>query len=375
MEGPRGLRSEEMSSLRRLTDICFWEGLVDKYPQLFNEDNLENLRVIVEKGEVISHVGMTEQWASIFGCQLRVACIGAVCTHPEYRMRGLATKLFDDACAKAYADGVDFMIVSGSRGLYLRAGCRPIVGCDFEVSVTPEHIPLFSDDGITVEPCSRRDLPIIAAIYRREPVRFLRRLEDYQRAFTCRHVMDRESEFLLIKKGGSPRAYVILPRPSEERPKVRIGEYAGERISLVNALGLIIQRYPDLEEMVLHILGCDNLLKSLIEEKGLQPRPSNSAGTVRIINFPQLMKRMRPYFEEIIGYKEARRLRFLEEGGRFIIKYDADQVVIPDRSEAVQLIFGSKDAPVELLLTDGRLSDLLREILPIPLPWYGINFV
>jgi len=375
MEGPRELRREEMPSLKRLTDICFWEGLVDKYPQLFNEDNLENLRVIVEKGEVISHVGMTEQWASIFGCRLRVACIGAVCTHPDYRMQGLATRLFSDACEKAYADGVDFMMISGGRGLYLRAGCRPIVGCDFEVSVTPEHISKFSDEGITVKPCSSKDLPTISAIYRREPVRFLRRMEDYQRAFVCRHVMDRESEFLLITKGGSPRAYAILPRPSEEKPKVQIGEYAGERASLVNALGPILQRYRNLEELVVHILGYDALLKSLMEEKGLQLRPSNSAGTVRIINFSQLMERLRPYFEEVIGYKETRKIRFLEEGGRFIIEYGADRVVIPDRSDAVQLIFGSKDAPMEPLLAGGKAGEILREVLPVPLPWYGINFV
>ena len=374
MEGPRGLRSEEMVSLRHLTDICFWKGLVDKYPQLFNEDNLENLRVIVDGGEVISHVGMTEQWVSIFGCLLRVACVGAVCTHPNYRMRGLATRLFNDACKKAYNDGVDFMLVSGIRGLYLRAGCRQILGCDFEVSVTPEHIQLLSDPAITVKPCSSRDIEVMSAIYRREPVRFLRRLEDYQRAFACRHVMDKESEFLLILKDGSPRAYVILPSPSK-KSKVRIGEYAGERSSLVNALGLILQRFPSLEEIVIHILGCDVLLQSLMEEKGLQLRPSNSACTVRIINFTQLMERLRPYFEEVIGYKETRKIRFLEKEGRFIVEYGADRVVIPGRPEAAQLIFGSKDAPTELLSAGGKAGKILREVLPIPLPWYGINFV
>lgn len=374
MEGPRGLRREELPSLRRLTDICFSEGHMDRYPQLFNEDNLENLRVIVDGSQVISHVGMTEQWASVLGCKLRVACIGSVCTYPEYRRRGLATQLFNNACEKAHADGVDFMMVSGDGGLYRQAGCRAIVGCDFEVSVTPEHLLLLTSSSFTIETCGEGDLMQMAAIYRGEPVRFLRRREDYERAFACRHVMGRQSDFLMVKKDGFPRSYVILPRPSKERRKVLISEYAGERASLVDSLGLIVQRY-DLEELGVHILGCDVLLKSLLEERGFQPRPSDAAGTVRIVNFPQLMERMCPYFEEIIGYKRAGRLRFLKDGRRFLVTYGADQVVIPDRSEAAQLLFGNREGPAERLPAGGGVSTLLREVLPIPTPWYGINFV
>lgn len=347
---------------------------MDKYPQLFNEDNFENLRVIVKEGEVISHVGMTEQWLSVFGCLLRVACIGAVCTHPDHRMQGLATKLFNDACEKAYADGVDFMMVSGGRGLYLRADCRTIVGCDFEVQVKPENRSLLKNEDLTIEPCSRRNLSEMAAIYRREPVRFIRRLEDYRWAYACRHVMDRQSDFLMVKKAGSLRAYVIIPRPDEEKRRVRISEYAGERVSIVNSLGLILQLY-DLEEITLRIPGYDALMKSLMEERGFQLIPTNSAGTLRIINFTQLMERMRPYYEEVIGYKKARMLSFHEEDGTFLIEYDSEKLTIPNRANAVQLLFGSKDISLKELTTSRRLKRLLKNILPFPVPWYGINFV
>ena len=69
------------------------------------------------------------------------------------------------------------------------------------------------------------------------------------------------------------------------------------------------------------------------------------------------------------------RVGFLEKEGRFIVEYGADRVVIPGRPEAAQLIFGSKDAPTELLSAGGKAGKILREVLPIPLPWYGINFV
>ncbi|HIE13908.1 TPA: GNAT family N-acetyltransferase [Candidatus Bathyarchaeota archaeon] len=374
MEGPRGLRREEISSLRRLTDLCFWKGLVDKYPQLFNEDNLENLRVIVKDGEVISHVGMTYQWVSIFGCKTLVACIGAVCTHPKYRMRGLATTLFHDACVKARRDGIDFMMVSGSRGLYLRAGCRPIKGCYLRVTVRSKRRSSPLEENLTLRECTSKDIPVMSALYRREPVRFLRRLEDYRRAFECRHVMDKQSAFLMIEKNCSPRAYIIFSKLNSNQRRVYIGEYAGERVSITNALKMILEYYK-VKELILYVYKYDSIMKSELIREGFQLTPDGSVGSIRIINFVQFMERLMPYFEEIIGYKEAERLSFSEINGKCKIEYNGDHVVLGDYPETVQIIFGSSDAPTGWLTSNHRTVRLLKKVLPLPLPWYGINFV
>ncbi len=385
MEGPRGLRIEEMQSMKRLADICFWKGLVDKYPQLFNEDNLENLRVIVEDGEVISHVGMTEQYLSVYGCLLQVACIGAVCTHPDYRRRGLATRLFNDACEKAYRDGVDFMMVSGAGRLYIKAGCRIIVGSDYEVNIKLGEAEEFSSHDVKIKKIEEeKDLHIMASIYQREPVRFLRRLEDYKRAFKCKHVLNRQSDFLLLMKGNVPRAYIILPdmeRSCEvipglrkKNPPVRICEYAGERSTIMESLNRIMQNYS-LDELTIRIPKYDDVMIAHMKEKELNLEEVDSFGTLRIINFTQLMERMRLYFEEIIGYSEAEKLRFKEENGSYIIGYESESVVIQDVAEATKLIFGSKDTPIDQFIEKGKLYDILKKILPIPVPWYGMNFV
>ncbi len=72
----------------------------EQYPHLFNEDNRENLRVCMDGGKCVSHVGMTVRDASLFGCRIKVCCIGAVSTDPEYCGQGLASACFDDARAK-----------------------------------------------------------------------------------------------------------------------------------------------------------------------------------------------------------------------------------------------------------------------------------
>jgi GNAT superfamily N-acetyltransferase len=102
---PRAARWSELDQLRELTDTVFWSGLMDKYPQLFCEDNVENLRVIEADGKVVSLVAMTQHWASIFGCTVKASCLGAVCTYEAYRGRGFASLLVEDAIRMCWSRG------------------------------------------------------------------------------------------------------------------------------------------------------------------------------------------------------------------------------------------------------------------------------
>src|SRR5260221_13879810 len=102
MEEPRAVREDEFESLRALTDAVFRPGMPEQYPQLFNADNRENLRVCVDAGRCVSHVGMTQRKASLLGVPIQVCCIGAVCTYQEYRGQGLASRCFEDAIAKSH---------------------------------------------------------------------------------------------------------------------------------------------------------------------------------------------------------------------------------------------------------------------------------
>src|SRR5438128_8553348 len=111
MEGPRAVRPEDRESLDALTGAVMRQGMLEQYPQLFNEENYENLRVVIEDGQCVSHVGMIQRDAALYGCRIKVCCIGTVCTYEEHRGKGYASACFDDATRKAIVDGVDVMIV------------------------------------------------------------------------------------------------------------------------------------------------------------------------------------------------------------------------------------------------------------------------
>jgi predicted N-acetyltransferase YhbS len=186
MEGPRPVRPEEFASLSELADTVFRPGMFAKYPQLFNPDNAENLRVCCvdenDGGRVVSHVGMIQRPATLFGCATRVGGIGAVGTLAAYRGSGLAGACFDDAARKARRDGVDLLLVSGDRSLYRRRGCLR-VGDDVSFTLTAatssgSDSPLV----VSLEPLADADLPQARRIYQQEPVRLLRPPSDWDLA-------------------------------------------------------------------------------------------------------------------------------------------------------------------------------------------------
>jgi GNAT superfamily N-acetyltransferase len=380
MEGPRGTRIEEKESLKKCVGTVFRPTLWDEYPQLFSDDNLENCRVMVHNGQVVTHIGMLVRDASLLGCTIRACNIGGVGTLPEFRKMGLATQTFADACAKARRDGCDIMIVSGDRNLYRMAGCRK-VGRDFDYVITREDVRRMGDGfspccaTVSLESAADKDQALIPALYQREPVRFIRPREDYQRAMRCRFVMNRPSDFWLIKHGGSVVAYVIFNRPQPTDKQTRLAEYAGSRCALVGALPLILAHYK-LERLSVHVLGTDTGLQALLNERHIAATPTHGSGTVRIVNFPQLMERMRPHLAESLGSEVAYRLLFAEEADRFIIASANERAEIKDRGDVVRLLFGTPDnSDAGIIPEDHPVMRALRPALPFPALWYGISYV
>lgn len=374
-DGLRSVQRAEFESLDALLSAVFRPGLVEQYPHLYSPENTDNMRVVVQDGKVVSHIGTIRRYASLLGCTVRVASLGGVSTYPECRGKGYATALFEDWMRVCREDGVDFMLVSGYRKMYHRHGCR-YVGKDFNFDVLKGDAGRFDDAGVEVREAGPGDAEAVAEVYRREPVRWLRPPADYRNALTS-YVMNRPAQFLMVYERGALTGYVIvqLLREQDRERKVQLVEFAGDRRSVAGALGEVVKRY-DLEALRVHVAGYDKPMQGLLVERGLTGTPANASGTVTLIHFAQFMERMRPYFAERLGETEARSLVFLEQGDQMIFLYGGDRVVAEDQGEAAQLIFGTLEGAEEKLLArGGRAGEALREIFPIPALWYGVNYV
>ncbi len=374
-DGMRSVQRDEFESLDALLSAVFRPGLVQQYPHLYSPENTCNMRVVVQDGRVVSHIGTIRRHASLLGCTVRVASLGGVSTYPEHRAKGHATALFEDWMRVCREDGGDFMLVSGYRKMYHRHGCR-YVGKDFNYDLLRTDADRFDDAGVEVREATPEDAEALAEVYRREPVRWLRPPVDYRNALTS-YVMNRPAQFLMLYERGALQGYVIVQmlREQDRERKVQVMEYAGDRRSVVGALGKVVKRY-DIEGLRVHAGGWDRPMQGALAARGLRGTPGNASGTVTLIHFTQFMERMRPYFVERIGETEAGSLVFQERGEQRIFLYGGDRVVAEDRGEAAQLIFGTLEGTEEKLLSrGGRAGEVLRRLFPIPALWYGVNYV
>lgn len=368
MEGPRAVKASEIPSLSRLVDSVFMGGRPGKmfqtFPRMFDKRNQGNLLVFSDGGEVVSHVGMTEDWACVGGCTVGVACIGAVSTHEAYRGKGLATELFEAAQRKAVHDGMDFMMISGGRGLYRRAGAAN-VGFDFEATVNETSADILHDPSIRLEPVKEHDLPDCILAYQRKRAHFIRPLEDWQTFLGSPYCMCAETDFCVVRAKGVSCGYFIVGGRSD-LGEVRVFEFAGEPTTLAATLKSVIVRGAA-KTLRLHLQADDTTLRLLLEHAGVTMTPSPTSGTYLLLNFPQLMKRLHPWFEARIGRESAKSLIFQQEENQFTFGTRDNKHTVEGRMAAAELIFGRH----EKLAPEG----LLRTVFPIPSLWYGINYV
>lgn len=367
MEGPRVLRSDELLSLSTLVDTVLAQSktgiMFEWFPEYFAEHNLENHFVYVDNGCVVSHFGMELHSANLAGCQVRAALVGAVATYEEYRGRGYATSLFDLCRERAVAAGADFMLISGGRGLYRRAGAAD-VGCDYLARPDAGRAYPAAGSGIEVALATEEELPLCAEAYTRRPACFLRPIEVWRLAFDNRIALTRTVDVLVVRRDGDFRGYFVVAE-SETDGEHHIIEFAGSEPDLVAALPAVMaQRRCGILEIRLQ--QCDRILRTLLERAGVELRPTHTGGTFLILRFAALMERLMPFIESRIGRHAAAALSFEEDGDRCVF-VDANERISLDRAQAAQFIFGHPDAPPR--------PGIWNRVFPAPTLWYGINYV
>lgn len=395
-EGPRALRPDEWDQLDHVVGTVFRASMFKEYPQLFNEANRENLRVVAEDGKLVCHVGMTQRPASLQGCRIDVCAIGAVATLDAYRGRNFASLALQDACDKAARDGVDLMLISGGRGLYTRVGCRQ-VGEDLDFSLAEAQASLLASvrppggGDFTLEMAGPERIPELGALYAAEGVRFIRHADDWLMAYECGVVMNTPSHFWGVSLGDVLVAYIVVHDPAKARRRqpddptvTRVVEFAGQRAAILASLPRLRQQYGT-DRISIHVQGSDPVLGGVLRgATGLEGTPSGSSGTVRVLNFVQLMERCRPLLVERMGVAAAGGLTFHADAppgsaeGGFTIRRGTAEVRLRDLGSLALFLFGrhqpaaEPDSPPEGSLT--LLRDLRRG-LPLPSLWYGLSYV
>ncbi len=356
--------------MEELVNIVYNPGMRSSFPTLFCRENAEDLRIIKVDGRIVSHIGIVVRDMILNGCRISVGNLGAVCTHEDYRKRGYAWSIMEDAVEKFRAKGVDMFLISGFRDLYRLHGATHVG------KVARYHVKkdvVLPETGAEVRSFGTEDLPAWSALHRGEPVRFHRPYDDFQK-LTSMMAAHRRRFLYSIRENGQMAAYAVLIKSREGRG--HLGEYAGSRRALTASLNALCEE-AGVPDIGVPVPAHDTRFSGLLDFIGAEVSYGSTGGTIAILDFPRLCGKLRPMFEEIVGSETAQKLEFRERDGSYAISLGEDEVVIGDAHDAARLIFGDpadRDERTDIPAR-GRLSEVLKAMFPVPRPEYGLSYI
>jgi len=368
-------RAKELPGLVELANRIFRAGgegdMAREYPLVFEAQNLENLRVARHGGRIVSHVGICFREASILGARLRVASIGAVGTDPEHRGHGIASRLMEDARRRAVEQGASLMLISGGRGLYHRLGYVEVGA--FERTTIPAGDV---GSGYLIDALGTEDAAAVARLYQREPVRFLRPLSDWRKLLAAGMLMNRRADLVAVRRGETMVAYAGVQQPAAGRASdapstLRIREAAGSRAGLAAALPGIARRYG-LDRVEVILCAEDLEWRAEAAARAWLRRAESFPGTLGIIDAPRFLRAVKPLIDERSGAG----LEVLPDGAGALLTCRGESARLDSMGQLTAVVFGGETGEARALpdLSPG-LRSALTEALPLPLLWYGYNYV
>lgn len=293
LHGPRGADPAEVAAVVALADDIFAAEARDmgpSFPTLFSAANADWLRTYWDGADCVSHVGIWRGAVVSRGRRLTVAHVGAVCTRPAYRNRGLAAALLGDAMTRLHERGVALLLISGGRGLYQRVGARPFG------RLLRYRVPCAA---LRQLPEARGELPTadqLAALYAREPLHYERSAAEWASLLPAKGFLPptrgRGALAVRLEAGRSePDAYVLLGAPREPRgeaqagPVLPVDEFAGDRRAVLAAVAAAVEAAGARVAELLVQPG-DAQLRGLLADLGVSGEVCGQQGTARVLNVP-----------------------------------------------------------------------------------------
>lgn len=221
----RGLRATEMEAHAALVHQSYYEYVVSGERQFLADPHWwlkaagadpyydpALTRVMLIDGQMVASVTSYDRLVYVAdGRRARVGSIGSVCTHPDFRRRGLVKLVLEDSIAFMADNGFHWSSLFGKETVYNSSGWTVLssFNCTAQVGLREEYGPL------TAQPAqTEADAAELAQVYEA----FSGRLTGpvVRNAAYWRNVV-------LAGRWGAPPVYYLLRRGSET-----VGYYCGE---------------------------------------------------------------------------------------------------------------------------------------------------
>ncbi len=181
MEGPRAPAPSEYPEIVNFLDKSLrpdkkW-SIVSEYPTALSQVNLNNIRIIKDNGEVLSHAVLKPLIVKTPVAVFKAGAIGSVVTNSSYRSQGLSKQIIDECLDEAQKQDCDFAILWTNLYDFYRKFGFELTGNEISIIVENE-LSLPAPSNLIFREGSNVDPAAIYKLYSRHTVCTVRTVED-----------------------------------------------------------------------------------------------------------------------------------------------------------------------------------------------------
>jgi predicted N-acetyltransferase YhbS len=375
-DGPRPASADELEDLLELIERVFRTSMGMgptmelEFPLLFSPANTGNLVIVREGkgGPVVSHAGLLLQRVVIGDAELPVGCIGAVCTDPAHRGRGLAGACVEACIELARRSGCLLALISGTGGIYERAGAAPVV------PVRRYHVDRYklgdpADFHGVIRLATQADIEPLAELHRGDSPRYDWRADDLSRLLNAGRQLGLQ-RWVAQRDERLAAALMIRPAPPVAMSRFNVATFV-QFVGDASCFAPLTARALDAlrpKTMLIRVVPGDHRLDAKLEQYD-RPAAVRPRFAALVLDLPGLLAAMGHQLRDD-------QLRLAADGAELQVE-SVGRFTRIDRPLQINaaLFNGASHWPRPIRDLGRPARAALARVLPIALPDYGLNYV
>ena len=249
---PVSITDKEITDLIELVDSVMREGsdqsMLTDYPLVFRRENLSNIHVIKEQGQIVAEVPYVRRTIKMGDVEFRIGIISATSTHPDHREKGYALACLNANVEKMEKEGTELSVLWTVVPTFYFYN-----HCDYQAIRKQMSVYLchkrdayaFTDYGYEIvrySPHSRDYLDEIISMHEKDDYGTQRDEDTYRGYFS----LPKMTTWIALDKG-KPTAYIIASLATN---KPGIIEAGGEEEAIETLVRHVLLEWPEVEDTI-----------------------------------------------------------------------------------------------------------------------------
>lgn len=309
--------------------------LIDHHPSMTLRDHF----VIKHRGRMVANLNLIPVEWGMGGVPLKVAEMGCVGTHPEYRRRGLIRRLVKEFHRRVSEQGYDLSVIEGIPFFYRQFGYEYAVPLGEETRIRVDQIP-YHETEHEVRPFTRADIPWAMELLSQTQEKFYLHSVRDPRIWEMQEKTGMASDYMFegyaVEEGGEVVAYLRISVNTKEKELVLMELTDTDQLTAQTVLRFLKEegRRRGLETLVARI-SYQNPITEHLTAVGAVKRIPPYAWQIRVTDHVRMFWKMKPLFEARLAGSTFRRL-------------------------TERLNFNFRSYTVQMTVDDGVISDIQR---------------